>query len=357
MRLRGEWRSARLAAIFVASQRSPNCVASLTTPYYSKAFGASNVWEVDVPTAAIDRAAALFAGTQDEAWQWEHRGTGEPATASFHRQFKAQDGANWFELRRKGWNSDISWVSADDDPTHAQLREVFEAFNLEDTVLGDLVPGSSLRMFGAFYVVRSKCKDYNWHCDFKPPTFPALLTLITPLADYPQKNSFNLEYMSHEPPWPSETSVEPAMRRSRAKRRYQYTKGKAICFGAEFLHSTEPGAALHNEPHAYLSFTFGSDDETLWPLIASAVVDTDQSRVLACSNGTMILSRLGREMAGLTDSIPDDAASPATLSEQQGSCLLNGVQLLKNEEERAAPSESGSGEISSFIRRRKPDWE
>jgi hypothetical protein len=339
MRVRGEWARAGLAAM------------SLTAPIYSDQFSAANVWELDVPMDAIDKAAALFAGTQDASWEWEHRGTGEAATESFHRQFSTEEGA-FFELRRKGWNSDISWVSADDDSTHAQLREVFEAFNLKDTAVGELIPGSSLRMFAAFYVVRSKCKDHNWHCDFKPPTFPALMTLITPLADYPQTKSFNLEYMSHGPPAPSETSVEAAMRRKRAKRRYEYKKGKAIVFGAEFLHSTEPGATLGPEPHAYLSFTFGTDDEALWPLVASAVVDTDQSRVLACSNGTMVLSRLGREIAGLSDPIPDLAAPAPTSSAEQD------ANVLTNEEvERSAPSAPGPGEVSSFIRRRKPEWE
>lgn len=151
-------------------------------PTYSDTFSAANVWECDVPMQAIDKAAALFSGIRSkEAWDWDERGNGEPAARRVQRQFSTKDG-RFFELRREGWRSDISWVSADDEKTHGSLREVFEAFKL-DKSFGDLVPGDKLRMFGAFYVVRSDCKEHNWHCDFVPKTFPALLTLITPLHD------------------------------------------------------------------------------------------------------------------------------------------------------------------------------
>lgn len=124
-------------------------------PLYNDQFSAANVWEFDVPHEAVDEAASLFAGVRSQ-WQWEARGSGSAATAGAgghapHRQFSTRDG-NFFELRREGWNSDISWISADDEHTHERLQKVFSDFNLQDTVIGDLVPGSNLRMFAAFYV-------------------------------------------------------------------------------------------------------------------------------------------------------------------------------------------------------------
>ncbi len=43
---------------------------SVTPPMYSECFSAANVWEFDVPVAAVDKAASLFAGIREEsAWQ------------------------------------------------------------------------------------------------------------------------------------------------------------------------------------------------------------------------------------------------------------------------------------------------
>ena len=182
------------------SAMSPGVITMSMTPLYSKSFSAANVWECDVPTTAIDKAAKLFAGVRSQ-WDWNERGHGEAAARRVQRQFSTHDGSSFFELRREGWRSDISWVSADDEKTHGSLREVFEAFNLDETPFGELVPGGKLRMFGAFYVVRSSCKDHNWHCDFVPKTFPALLTLITLREDgirFTQRNQPALSLAAEE---------------------------------------------------------------------------------------------------------------------------------------------------------------
>ena len=82
-------------------------------------------------------------------------------------------------------------------------------------------------------------------------------------------------------------------------KRYVYKKGKAIVFGSKFEHSTEPGAGQDGEQHAYLCFTFGTDNQERWPDIAQTL-DT-QSRIVMHPNGELSLSRLGLAIQKLVD--------------------------------------------------------
>ena len=155
--------------------------------------------------------------------------------------------------------------------------------------------------------------------------------------------------------------------------RYEYKKGKAIVFGSEFVHSTEPGSAGDGrEPHAYLSFTFGSDDEALWPLVASAVVDSDQSRILASANGTMVLSALGEAMRDAENpelmaerareaKAAEAKAAEAKAAEAKAAEAKAAEANPESDSPAAAPMVSedkpnaAGGEVSFLIRRRKKD--
>jgi hypothetical protein len=44
---------------------------------------------------------------------------------------------------------------------------------------------------------------------------------------------------------------------------YRYRKGRAVVFGAGFIHGTQRMRAA--SPRAFLCFTFGSDKEQHWP--------------------------------------------------------------------------------------------
>ena len=87
-----------------------------------------------------------------------------------------------------------------------------------------------------------------------------------------------------------------------ATRRYEYAFGKALVFGSGFRHSTEPGrAAAGTSLHAYLCFTFGTDEQRRWPEIARTL-DT-QSRVVKHPDGQLGLSHLGEEIQKLVDGV------------------------------------------------------
>ena len=53
---------------------------------------------------------------------------------------------------------------------------------------------SSPRLFSAFYVCRSWCEAHSFHTDYMRPVGLHALTLITPLRDYQETDSFQLTY-------------------------------------------------------------------------------------------------------------------------------------------------------------------
>jgi len=140
--------------------------------------------------------------------------------------------------------------------------------------------------------VRSRCAEHNWHADYEHGVGVDALTLITPLHDYAEQESFQLSYLSGDG-----HSADAAFRR-----RYVYSKGRAIAFGDRFMHSTEPGSGRDGQQHAYLCFTFGTADPVRWPAIARTL--NTQSRVLAGADGSLRLSELGETVAAFNAKLP-----------------------------------------------------
>jgi len=140
--------------------------------------------------------------------------------------------------------------------------------------------------------VRSRCEEHNWHADYEHGVGVDAVTLITPLQDYAELDSFQLSYLAG-----AGHCEEEAFRR-----RYVYSKGRAIAFGDRFMHSTEPGAGRDGQQHAYLCFTFGTSDPVRWPAIAKTL--NTQSRVLAGSDGSLQLSELGDHVAAYNAKLP-----------------------------------------------------
>ena len=90
----------------------------------------------------------------------------------------------------------------------------------------------------------------------------------------------------------------------------QYKKGRAVVFGSGFEHSTEPGAGRDGEAHAYLCFTFGTDQQEKWPEIEKTL--GTQSRVVTHPDGQICLSQLGAELERMVAEFA--AASTSTSS-------------------------------------------
>lgn len=178
------------------------------------------------------------------------------------------------------WSSDIAWVSVDDEATYARFLDLFERSGVPKQVEPLVDHEQGLRMYSAYYVVRSRANGTNFHTDFVASVGTNAFTLMAPLADFAAPD-FQLLY--------EDVDSKP--------RQYRYKRGEAICFGSHFRHTTEPGHASDADGglHAYLCFTFGSDKEQYWPLIYETM-GTYGSRTIRSPRGETVLTEMGRHL-------------------------------------------------------------
>jgi len=256
--------------------------------YFNTRLMAPNAWEVCVDPSLIDEAAAMFEAIEG--------GAGRRAVEiDRHERLVSSDGRAYF-ITRPDWNSDITWVAVDDSPTFAVYQRLFERLAIPQRFAG-VVTGNP-RLYGAYFVVRSKCDSTNLHTDFEAEALSDCFTVMTPLHEYASKEQFQLSYVAVEAHAAPGEAMKAEMDAHGHLRRYEYKRGKAIVFGSHFLHGTEAGRSHEAEerPHVYLSFVFGSDDERRWPDLRPSL-DWSQSRLLMHPNGTLGLSMLGRRLA------------------------------------------------------------
>ena len=156
-------------------ERNPS--ARLRTQVYRNyALDAPNVWELDVPLTAIEEAANLFKGGALAARCAELTASGE-----WHMRLQTSSG-NFFAMRARGplelrgipgvqglegdWRSDLVWVSVDDSPTHERFAALFRKLDVERHLQDKCDHIECLRMYSAFFVVRTKCEAAYFHTDW-----------------------------------------------------------------------------------------------------------------------------------------------------------------------------------------------
>ena len=296
--------------------------------HFNAEFRAPNVWEVDIPLEVIAEAKEVFrAAGLAEAFHSLHR-----SNARYLQVSAAEE--RFFALRALGGgmgggmggkmgggmggapSSDITWISVDGQSTFARFERLFGRLGLSSGFDRIVDPSERLTMYSAFYVVRSRCDAPFFHFDWPEAMGVKALTLMTPLAEYRTRSSFNLLY-APLPASPLPTSPDAAGESEQssgppqlsdeggrmwgaealdASARYEYRMGKGIIFGASFAHSTEPGSAHEQDGlHAYLCFTFGTDRPKHWPGVAESI--GGQSRVVGAMDGSLVRTRLGEEIA------------------------------------------------------------
>lgn len=251
--------------------------------HFNNRLAAPNVWEIDVSKDVIDIATDIFERGEPFASASKD---GEPYES-------IETGVGSFFLQRINWQSDACWISVDDKESYEAFHSIFTQLKLPER-LAPLFPHSDgIQLYSAFYVVRSQCSAHNFHVDYKPEVGVDAMTLITPLQDYEETDTFQLSYIGHEDGMYA-SEFQPLNARFHVSsllstffacrlrkdglldegdpgstlRRYKYSKGKAIIFGSKFMHSTEPGAGKNGAPHAYLCFTFGTTDSRAWPQVS-----------------------------------------------------------------------------------------
>lgn len=277
--------------------------------HFNEQLQAPNVWETVMPTDVVDDAKAFFELSElSKAFFCLKRSV----DGRHHQRLKTsqqQGGTHaplrFFALRSRGSGgmggvtSDITWISVDDQHTYhtfeGLFRRVVEAAKLEDgdgPLAAHVRPAKRLRLFSAYYVVRSRCSQPFFHYDYPEEVGLNALTLMTPLSDFKERDSFQLLYHKAA----VESPFQPLGDGTAPPARYAYKKGRAIIFGGRFRHSTEPGAAHEDDGvHAYLCFTFGTDRDEHWPTIYRTI-GGEQSRVTCTTDGRLVLTRLGEEL-------------------------------------------------------------
>ena len=62
-----------------------------------------------------------------------------------------------------GWNSDLLWVSVDDRAAFGKFEDLFRRMRLPEHFASVVPHSATLRLYSAFFVVRTCCDAPNWH--------------------------------------------------------------------------------------------------------------------------------------------------------------------------------------------------
>jgi len=144
------------------------------------------------------------------------------------------------------WNSDIEWISADDEIAFRVFESAFERLGIPEQAAQYLDIDREVRLFGGFVIVRTYCTAPYFHTDWTKLNNEAF-TVLTPIT--PNADQFGLLYQK----------VNGSIGE------YAYRRGEAILFGDGFYHSTKPGRS--DDPVMLLCFQFGTDKMEHWPAI------------------------------------------------------------------------------------------
>lgn len=157
-----------------------------------------------------------------------------------------------FTCMQPNWSSDIRWISPDTLDTFRFFQSRFERLGIAAHVRPWLDIESCVRMYSGFLVTRSHCEAPDFHMDWRDTGHQAF-TLLTPITN--NADEFGLLYKRCD----GEVVA------------YPYQMGKALIFGDNFVHSTQPGHSLL--PVALLSFTFGTDRMEYWERISKTAAN------------------------------------------------------------------------------------
>ena len=204
---------------------------------FNDEFDANNVFELnlDFPTivAAYDEVKDVLSGEFFEGYQVSESGIGLQSFCP-------------------GWNGDMRWISPGDEAGFAFFDKYFDKLRVAEKTNELFGVCNELIMYSGFFVVRSFTKNTYYHIDYSGSVGLNAFTLMTPVM---QTRVGNLLYHDIK----GEEQV------------YNYTRGKAVCFGGDFYHSTEPFESP--EPYVFLCFTYGVTDTEIWDSIAETAAE------------------------------------------------------------------------------------
>lgn len=224
---------------------------------FNRRFQAFNVLEFPIPLEPVLAARELYEQVI------------EPEIDGGHPVVRSGDLAFYIKCP-KDWGSNIRWISCDNDNTYDHFKAVFNSLQIVESIRKRVTRTLTVRIWNAFYVIRSECFSPHFHEDFQCAVRTNAYTLMTPLYDYSQSSSGHLIYKDF----------------LGINRHYTYRLGRAIIFGAGFRHATAPMSDATQR--AFLCFTFGSDKQVHWESIYRSIAG--QSRLTWDPDGKQIVN-------------------------------------------------------------------
>ena len=158
----------------------------------------------------------------------------------------------------------LFWLSGNTEKTYQIYRRFFDALEIEDEIKLLVDHQEKIVMYCGFLVIGNRAPSSLWHVDYRPGA--NAYTLITPLFE-PAPDHGNLLYKDND----------------ELDRIYPYELGKAIIFGEQFIHSTEP-YNLSKEIRVLVSMTFGTDKIEYWDILEKTIGNQSSYFILPCGH-------------------------------------------------------------------------
>ena len=169
------------------------------------------------------------------------------------------------------WNGDISWISAASKESFEFFDSCFEKLQIERKTQNCAGLDIPLIMYSGFFVARSYVTAPYYHQDYSENCGNKAYTMMTPVQMDESATSGHLLYKN--------TTQSESI--------YRYEKGRAITFGTNFTHSTEPFES--KTKYIFLCFTYGCKDMTYWKDIKTTV--TQQGVSYRHPNGNIVVKK------------------------------------------------------------------
>ena len=156
--------------------------------FYNTALCAHNVFELDIDMSIMDEVEHIF-----------YQGAPFASVTSMREPYdEILTSVGSFFAQRVSWDSDIAWVSVDCAASFDVFEKIFQRLRIPERLAPVVPHAHALQLYSAFFVVRSWCSLPNFHHDYKPPVGTDALTLITPLRNYAEMDTFQLSYYSRD---------------------------------------------------------------------------------------------------------------------------------------------------------------
>lgn len=151
------------------------------------------------------------------------------------------------------WNGDLHWVSSSNQAGFDFFQRYFDELQVTSRTQDVLGNCGELIMYSGFFVVRSHMTASHYHNDYSTGVGMNALTLMTPVTNVIADGHLLYEDLDGK------------------EQVYEYSLGKAVSFGGDFYHSTQPFTA--EVPYCFLCFTYGLRNAEQWDLIAETVAE------------------------------------------------------------------------------------